>query len=192
MVVVASMPCYQEQNVDAQRGRGVIRTALPASGPERGQVRGPAGACSILCATQMLRFCRLRSLRSGRTTSEPRTTTGLFSISCTRLQHAHLTVCAPAGEGSVRGLHAAAADSYSKRISTTSCAGTSSVDYEGYVYGDFNQMLSMPLVASDRQQTHISTMAESVGERIAVGEHCRCTAGRQLWWRADEAQTAAG
>ena len=62
------------------------------------------------------------------------------------------------------------------------CRSTLSVDWRGYVYDcDFNQMLLMPLVASDKPRTHLSELLkiELKGMDIATGEHCYgCTAGQ--------------
>ena len=61
------------------------------------------------------------------------------------------------------------------------CRSILSVDYQGYVYDcDFNQMLEMPLVASDRQRPHLSELLELDfnGREIMIGDHCfACAAG---------------
>jgi hypothetical protein len=56
------------------------------------------------------------------------------------------------------------------------------VDWRGYLYDcDFNQMLEMPLLGSDRRR-HVTEVASSTslaGDLIATGEHCYgCTAGQ--------------
>ena len=67
-------------------------------------------------------------------------------------------------------------------LETVMCRSLISVDYQGYVYDcDFNQMLSMPLVASDKPRTHLSELLkiDLAGVDIATGEHCYgCTAGQ--------------
>ncbi|CAM9966702.1 unnamed protein product, partial [Chrysoparadoxa australica] len=62
------------------------------------------------------------------------------------------------------------------------CRSLVSVDYLGYVYDcDFNQMLDMPLGASNRPRTHLRDLLETdfEGQPIAVADHCYgCTAGQ--------------
>jgi hypothetical protein len=62
------------------------------------------------------------------------------------------------------------------------CRNLVSVDYQGYVYDcDFNQMLEIPLLATDKSKTHLHDLLlkELEGEEIATGEHCYgCTAGQ--------------
>ena len=61
------------------------------------------------------------------------------------------------------------------------CRSTLSVDWRGELYDcDFNQMLDIPVLASDRR--HIADLlqgAQLEGAAIATGEHCYgCTAGQ--------------
>jgi radical SAM/Cys-rich protein len=73
-------------------------------------------------------------------------------------------------------------DSYRpENLDTLMCRSLVSVDWRGYLYDcDFNQMLDIPLLASDRR--HLSDLlvdAELSGHGIATGEHCYgCTAGQ--------------
>ena len=61
------------------------------------------------------------------------------------------------------------------------CRNLVSVDWQGYLYDcDFNQMLELPLLASDRRM-HINGLNPETLEqrRIVTGEHCYgCTAGQ--------------
>jgi radical SAM/Cys-rich protein len=62
------------------------------------------------------------------------------------------------------------------------CKTTLSVDWQGYVYDcDFNQMLSLPMGAFPGRRAHISgiTGETLAGKPIAVRQHCYgCTAGQ--------------
>jgi MoaA/NifB/PqqE/SkfB family radical SAM enzyme len=74
-------------------------------------------------------------------------------------------------------------DNYSaENLETVMCRTLLSVDYQGYVYDcDFNQMLEMPLLASNKPKPHLKDLLEKSldGSMIAVGEHCYgCTAGQ--------------
>jgi radical SAM/Cys-rich protein len=67
-------------------------------------------------------------------------------------------------------------------LDTLMCRTLLSIDWQGFVYDcDFNQMLDLPLLASDRR-THITdlpTPAELQGNDIVTGEHCYgCAAGQ--------------
>jgi hypothetical protein len=62
------------------------------------------------------------------------------------------------------------------------CRSLLSIDWQGYVYDcDFNQMLDLPVLTSDRHR-HISEVLQNAtlsGSAIATGEHCYgCTAGQ--------------
>ena len=67
-------------------------------------------------------------------------------------------------------------------LETVMCRSLISVDYQGYVYDcDFNQMLMIPLVATDKPRTHLSELlrVDLTGMEVAIGEHCYgCTAGQ--------------
>ena len=74
-------------------------------------------------------------------------------------------------------------DNFSQsNMETLMCRSLLSVDWRGYLYDcDFNQMLEMPLLASD-QARHITEVVSSMsleGDLIATGEHCYgCAAGQ--------------
>ena len=67
-------------------------------------------------------------------------------------------------------------------LETVMCRTLLSVDYQGYVYDcDFNQMLMMQTLASNRPKPHLRDLIdqELEGSPIAIGEHCYgCTAGQ--------------
>jgi radical SAM/Cys-rich protein len=62
------------------------------------------------------------------------------------------------------------------------CLNTISIDWQGYVYDcDFNQMLAMPLAATNNPRPHISELNTLAlhGADIATAAHCYgCTAGQ--------------
>jgi radical SAM/Cys-rich protein len=74
-------------------------------------------------------------------------------------------------------------DNFSQsNMETLMCRSLLSVDWRGYLFDcDFNQMLDMPLLASDRRR-HVSALLSAAnleGDLIATGEHCYgCTAGQ--------------
>jgi hypothetical protein len=74
-------------------------------------------------------------------------------------------------------------DNFSKaNLATVMCRNLVSIDWRGFVYDcDFNQMLDLPLIASDHR-VHVSDLIGSAGledNAITTGEHCYgCTAGQ--------------
>jgi len=204
VVVVASMPCYQEQNVDAQRGRGVYQDSIAGLQALNAVGYGKAGSGLVLNLVYNPDAPILPPPQASLEEDYKRELANDHGIVFDQLYAlANMPISRFGARLLAKGQYAAymqlLRDSYSEaNLDNVMCRNLISVDYEGYVYDcDFNQMLSMPLVASDRQQTHISDlMAENLsGNAIAVGEHCYgCTAGQgsSCGGALDEAQTAAG
>jgi radical SAM/Cys-rich protein len=75
-------------------------------------------------------------------------------------------------------------DNFSQaNVATLMCRSMLSIDWQGYVYDcDFNQMLDLPIVVSDKPRLHIADLmggAALQGNPIVTGEHCYgCTAGQ--------------
>ena len=67
-------------------------------------------------------------------------------------------------------------------LATVMCRSLVSVDYEGFVYDcDFNQMLNLPLISTDKPKPHLRDLLtlDLTAAPIAIGEHCYgCTAGQ--------------
>ena len=186
--VVASLPCYLEENVDQQRGKGVYRDSIagleklnalgygrPGTGLILDLVFNPLGP--VLPPPQIELEMTYKSALKER-----------FGVVFNRL----LTLAnLPVGRfGSVlqskgqfadyidllRGAHR------KENLSAVMCRGLISVDWEGFVYDcDFNQMLSLPLIVGEAARTHISELTDTalVGLPITVRNHCYgCTAGQ--------------
>jgi radical SAM/Cys-rich protein len=186
--VVASLPCYLEENVDAQRGRGVFEgsirglrrlNGLGYGDPERGLtlslVYNPQGPvlpppqCAleadyrrVLAERYGVRFTRLLTL-----TNMPIRRFGSMLQSQGRF-HDYLDL--------LRSAHR------DDNLEAVMCRNLVSVDWQGWLYDcDFNQMLDLPLAGPAEGRVHIADLnAESLaGRPIRVGEHCYgCTAGQ--------------
>src|SRR5215468_5800601 len=188
--IVASMPCYLEDNVDRQRGKGVfdgsIRglqklNALGYGQEESGLVlnlvynpQGPAlpppqGALEtdykrVLGERYGVVFNRLYTLANMpiQRFGAILIAKGEFDRYLELLQHAHVDA----------------------NLEHVMCRNLISVDWRGYVYDcDFNQMLDLPLVGEHgaRERAHLSDLldAELEGAPIRVAAHCYgCTAGQ--------------
>ena len=186
--IVASMPCYLEQNVDAQRGKGVFDGSLrglqrlnsfgygqPESGLVLNLVYNPQGS-SLPPPQQTLEddYKRVLGERYGVVFNQ------LYALANMPIQRFGAILIAN-GEFDryldlLRGAHLDA------NLDHVMCRNLISVDWRGYIYDcDFNQMLDLPLKHDTRERLHLSDLldAEIEGRPIRVGGHCYgCTAGQ--------------
>ena len=184
--VVASLPCYLAENVDAQRGKGVFQDSIrglqllnrlgygdPASGLSLSLVYNPQGAVlpppqadleadyrQQLQARYGIVFNQLLTL-----TNMPIKRFGSMLLSKGQF-HDYLDL--------LRQSHSA------DNLSGVMCRSLLSVDWRGYAYDcDFNQMLEMPLKGDRRPHLSDLMQADFEGREIQVAEHCYgCTAGQ--------------
>jgi len=186
--VVASLPCYLEENVDSQRGSGVFEASIrglrrlnalgygdAGSRLPLNLVYNPLGAvlpppqCAleadyrrVLAERYGVRFNRLFTLTNMpiRRFGSMLQSQGRFAAYLDLLKSAHRE----------------------ENLDGVMCRSLISVDWQGYVYDcDFNQMLDLPLAGRGAGRPHISTLVADAlaGQRIQVGEHCYgCTAGQ--------------
>ena len=181
--VTASLPCYTEDLVDRQRGKGVYEKSIeglrrlnavgygkdlvlnlvynpqgPALPPPQAQLE--ADYKRVLGETFGIVFNRLYSLanmpiqRFGSTLISK----GQFNEYMSLLHNAHRD----------------------ENLEAVMCRTLISVDWQGYVYDcDFNQMLDLPLGGGKR--AHLSELIgrDLSGNPVAVRDHCYgCTAGQ--------------
>lgn len=186
--VVASLPCYQRDNVDTQRGKGVFEPSIAAlhrlnalgygvegSGLELTLVYNPQGA-SLPPSQQELEAAYRRELRLryGIVFSH------LFTITNMPIQRFGSTLIS---HGEFDTYMQLLKESYSEEnLSGVMCRSLISVDWQGYVYDcDFNQMLSLPMLDECGQRTHLRDLihVDVTGRPIVVMDHCYgCTAGQ--------------
>jgi radical SAM/Cys-rich protein len=185
--VVASLPCYQEDNVDRQRGRGSfsasilgLRTlnalgyARPGSPLSLSLVYNPQGAVLPPPQAQLEADYR-RHLRSR------------YGIEFTRLLALANMPVQRFGSMLVSRqqfsayLHTLRAAHRPANLAGVMCRSLLSVDWQGYLYDcDFNQQLGLLLGGASRR-LHLSevTAAALAGKPVRVAEHCYgCTAGQ--------------
>ncbi|MBI4238704.1 MAG: arsenosugar biosynthesis radical SAM protein ArsS [Deltaproteobacteria bacterium] len=183
--IVASLPCYSKQNVDAQRGSGVFDKSIRAlrllnelgygkndSGLELDLVYNPLGAF-LPPSQEKLELDYKKELRE------------LFDIEFNRLltitnmpikrfldqlvrenkYEEYMTLL-------VNGFNAAAA-------SSVMCRNLISIGWNGKIYDcDFNQMLEIPIGRKHRTIWDIESFDQIFGTPIAFANHCfGCTAG---------------
>jgi radical SAM/Cys-rich protein len=185
--VVASMPCYLEDNVDRQRGKGVFDGSIrglrrlnalgygrEGSGLVLNLVYNPQGP-SLPPPQQALEadYRRILGEQYGVSFNALYTlanmpiqrfgsmlmSKGEFDHYLDLLQHAHVEA----------------------NLGNVMCRDLISVDWRGYVYDcDFNQMLDLPM-RHGRRRLHLSEITASAldGRPIRVAGHCYgCTAGQ--------------
>ena len=185
--IIASLPCYLEDNVDRQRGNGVFNASLRALRRLNGLGYGKDGSGLVLhlvynpqgpvlpppqadleaayhehLAQYGIVFNRLYTL-----TNMPIARFGSMLIS----------------KGQFHGYMKILRDNFQEaNLPSVMCRTLVSVDWRGYVYDcDFNQMLGLPLGAYERPCMHLAELGGQAlaGKPITVAEHCYgCTAGQ--------------
>ncbi|WP_445366495.1 arsenosugar biosynthesis radical SAM (seleno)protein ArsS [Methylomonas sp. BW4-1] len=186
--IVASLPCYLEENVDKQRGKGVFKDSLaalqrlnrlgygqPDSGLELNLVFNPQDA--VLPPDQHnLERAYKQHLQQHYGIVFNR----LFAIANMPIQRFGSTLVS---HGCFEAYLTLLKDSFrADNLENLMCLNTLSIDWQGYVYDcDFNQMLALPLGDTAKPQTHISELrlGQLQNAPIATAAHCYgCTAGQ--------------
>jgi len=183
--ISASLPCYLQDNVEAQRGKGVYDTSIQALrqlntlgyGSELilNLVYNPVGAV-LPPPQEQLEADYRRELAEcfGIVFNQ------LFTITNMPISRFGSVLLA---QGQYVQYMSLLRNNFSQtNMETLMCRRLVSVDWRGYLYDcDFNQMLDLPLLASDRRR-HIRELlgaASLEGNPIVTGEHCYgCTAGQ--------------
>jgi len=186
--VVASLPCYLEENVDAQRGKGVFEASIralrtlnaigygrPESGLVLNLVYNPQGATLPPAQDGLeLDYRRFLGERYGVRFNH------LFVLTNMPIQRfGSMLITRGQFENYMNLLKSAYRP---ENLDAVMCRNLLSVDWRGYVYDcDFNQMLGLPLAWHGRPATHLRDLigAGIDGHPIAVRDHCYgCTAGQ--------------
>ncbi len=185
--VVASLPCYSQQNVDQQRGQGVFEKSIRAlqhlnalgygqshSGlvlnlvynPQNPVLPPPQAALQadyerLLMANFGVRFNRLLTLANMpiQRFGSMLVSQGKFADYMALLKSSHCP----------------------ENLASLMCRSTVSVDWQGHLYDcDFNQMLGLHCT-SGAGRPHLRDLLQGSpeGRAIAVADHCYgCTAGQ--------------
>jgi len=186
--IIASLPCYLEENVDKQRGKGVFQDSIAGlrqlnnlgygqkdSGLELNLVFNPQGP-------------NLPAEQATLETDYKKFLWDNYGVVFNQLY----TICnMPIQRFGSMLISKGQFDSYMKllrdahcnaNLGTVMCRNLISVDWLGYVYDcDFNQMLGLPLRLHTSTKLHISQLLdiELKGNPILVAQHCYgCTAGQ--------------
>ena len=186
--IVASLPCYTEELVDRQRGKGVYDKSVRAirrlnelgygregSGLVLNLVYNPQGA-SLPPAQETLEADYKRILGEAFGIAF----NGLYTMANMPIQRFGSTLISKGQFNQymslLRGAH------QDGNLEAVMCKSLVSVDWQGYLYDcDFNQMLGLPLVVRGSARPHLKDVLgrDLDGNPIVVNDHCYgCTAGQ--------------
>jgi radical SAM/Cys-rich protein len=188
VAVVASLPCYFEENVDRQRGKGVFDASIsalqllnrlgygqPGSALQLSLVYNPQGPVLPPAQAQLEADYRAHlGSRYGIVFNE------LYVITNMPIQRFGSTLIS---KGQFEHyMHLLKNAFKPANLDAVMCRNLVSVDWRGYTYDcDFNQMLGLPLAHQGRARTHVRDLLAVDIERnpIMVADHCYgCTAGQ--------------
>jgi radical SAM/Cys-rich protein len=184
--IVASMPCYLQDNVERQRGKGVFEGSIRGLRKLNAVGYGydPALALNLVYnpqgpalpppqASLEADYRRVFGEQYGIVFNK------LFVLANMPIQRfGSMLVSKGEFEGYLQLLQDAHLDA---NLDTVMCRNLLSVDYRGYVYDcDFNQMLDLPL-GDARARVHLADLIDDdiEGKLVRVAGHCYgCTAGQ--------------
>jgi len=183
--VVASLPCYLEENCDSQRGDGVFQRSIqallrlnelgygqPGSALPLTLVYNPIGPTLPPSQEQLEADYRRELLQR-------------YGVEFTQL---YTITNLPISRFLDDLLHTGQYESYMRQLveafnptaaERVMCRTMISVDWEGRLYDcDFNQMLELPLSPGAPASIHEMDIAQLAHRQISTGRHCYgCTAG---------------
>ena len=185
--IVASLPCYTEETVNKQRGKGVFSLSIEALqllnslGYAKNKnlnlhlVFNPSGP--VLPPSQIeleQEYKKRLSQDYGIHFNE------LFVITNMPIQRFGSSLLSTGHFESY--MNTLRSNHQTANLPTVMCKDTVSIDWQGNVYDcDFNQMLEEPLLSQDKRPLHISDLftTDVTDFLIKTGNHCYgCTAGQ--------------
>lgn len=187
VTITASLPCYLEQNVEQQRGKGIYAGSIEALRRLNALGYGSDPRLQLNLVYNPVGL-HLPPPQAPLEADYKRELLQRFGLVFNRLYTiTNMPISRFGGMLLAKGLYdrymGILKDAYrDENLDTVMCRTLLSVDYQGYVYDcDFNQMLQLPLLASSRPKPHLRDLLQLdlAGGPIAVGEHCYgCTAGQ--------------
>ncbi len=187
VTITASLPCYSEANVEKQRGKGIFEGSIEALQKLNQLGYGRQESLQLNLVYNPVDL-NLPPAQAGLEADYKRELDDKYGIVFNQLfTITNMPISRFGGMLLSKGLYNKymdiLKDNYAEsNLATVMCRTLISVDYQGYVYDcDFNQMLKMPLLASDKPKPHLRDLLDDNldGRLIAVGEHCYgCTAGQ--------------
>ncbi len=196
VTITASLPCYLEDNVEKQRGKGVYRDSISAlqylnklgygrqSELALNLVYNPVGPVLPPPQEQLQAdYQRELKVQFGIDFNQ------LFTITNMPVSRFGSVLMS---HGELEGYMSLLKENFSEaNLQTVMCRSLISVDWQGYVYDcDFNQMLNLPMQLSGEddhdgqlgnEKLHLRDLLsrELAGNEINIADHCfGCTAGQ--------------
>ena len=186
--IIASLPCYTQELVDRQRGKGVYEKSIRALRRLNALGYGAPGGALVLNLVYnpqgpslppdqtalQADYKRVLGERHGIVFNR------LLAIANMPIQRFGSTLVS---KGQFDEYMALLHRSHRpENLDAVMCRDTLSVDWQGTLYDcDFNQMLGLPLALEGRKGVHLSELIgrDLAGNPIAVRDHCYgCTAGQ--------------
>lgn len=186
--IIASLPCYLEENVEEQRGKGVY--ALSIQGLQKLNSLGYGKENSALKLNLVYNPIGpyIAPSQKKLEADYKRELSGRFGISFNKLftltnmpiQRFGSTLISKGKFSEYMGVLKQA---YScNNLSNLMCRTLISVDWQGHLYDcDFNQMLKLPLQIPQKTRAHLRDVKthDFEGNPITIADHCYgCTAGQ--------------
>ena len=184
VILIGSLPCYTEENVNRQRGNGVFKKSIAAlkklnelgygTDLELNLIYNPSSDCLPAPQHQLEEDYRRQLL-----TQHGICFSNLFTIVNVPLGRFknYLEAC-----GRTESYFKLLVDNFNPAtVETIMCRTLINVDWQGILYNcDFNQASGLPMRNSNGAIITIDTIQEALesGHEIVTGEHCySCTAG---------------
>ena len=186
--IVASLPCYTEELVDRQRGKGVYDASIRAIRILNDLGYGREGSGLTLELVYNPQGAKLPPPQAALEAGYKRVLGERFGIVFNRLytianmpiqRFGSMLISKGEFNAYMTLLHEAHRP---ENVENVMCRSLVSIDWQGYLYDcDFNQMLGLPLRVAGRSRTHLAdvTGKDLGGNPIVVRDHCfGCTAGQ--------------
>jgi len=185
--VIASMPCYLQENVDKQRGKGVYANSILAmkklnalgygqknSGLTLNVVYNPAGPFLPPPQAQLEEDYKRELSKQGIVFNQ------LLTLSNMPIERFGSTLISRKQFADY--MHLLKQSHLDVNLEGVMCRTLVSVDWQGYVYDcDFNQMLGLTLPLLGKARPHVQDLMQAslTGNPVSIAEHCfGCTAGQ--------------
>jgi len=186
--VIASLPCYTEDNVDNQRGKGVYQDSIKGLKilNEAGYgkqdntlllnlVYNPGGAFLPPSQQALQQDYKEKLLNEHGIVFN-----SLYTITNMPIKRFGSTLLS---SGKFKDYMQLLKNAYQdQNLSTVMCRTMVSVDWQGYLYDcDFNQMLNLPIKDNHNLKLHVNTLEQQTlnDMPIYIADHCYgCTAGQ--------------
>ncbi len=186
--IIASLPCYLEENVDAQRGKGVFEASIRSLRKLNALGYGHADSGLALNLVYNPQGPTLPPAQDRLEADYHRHLAERFGV---EFNHLYVLTNMPiqrfgstlVSKGQFEHYMALLKNAYQpQNLESVMCRSLVSVDWRGYLYDcDFNQMLGLPLQLNGAPRVHLRQLAgrDLDDNPIVVKDHCYgCTAGQ--------------